>query len=225
MTGKIIQRMQASAFWLIPLLAVGAAGLAHAQQPAPRPSVPQAGPELRPSAPASAPSQPAAAQPQSGPAQVERLFTRLKEAKTPQEAKGVASLITRRWARSGSDTVDLLAQRMKEAAQKNDLNLAMEIADRIVVLAPEWAEGWNQRAILFFRLDDPVRAALDLAETLKREPRHFVAMAGLAAMLQNQGKEKGALRAWREALAVYPLLEGAKEAAERLAPKVDGRDA
>jgi cytochrome c-type biogenesis protein CcmH/NrfG len=65
----------------------------------------------------------------------------------------------------------------------------------------------------------------DLAEALKREPRHFVALSGLAALLQQQGKDKAALRAYREVLAVYPLMEGAKQAVEKLAPNVDGRDA
>jgi tetratricopeptide (TPR) repeat protein len=176
---------------------------------APRPSGPQ-----RDAAPAQAPLP-----------QGERLYLRLKEAKTEQEAKGVAGLIVRRWSRSGSDTVDLLATRMKKAAGENNLNLAIELADRIIALEPNWAEGWHQRATLFFRLEDSTRAMFDLAEALKREPRHFVALAGLAAILQQQGKEKAALRAYREVLAVYPLMEGAKQAAEKLAPNVDGRDA
>jgi tetratricopeptide (TPR) repeat protein len=176
---------------------------------APRPSGPQ-----RDAAPAQAPLP-----------QGERLYLRLKEAKTEQEAKGVAGLIVRRWSRSGSDTVDLLATRMKKAASENNLNLAIELADRIIALEPNWAEGWHQRATLFFRLEDSTRAMFDLAEALKREPRHFVALAGLAALLQQQGKDKAALRAYREVLAVYPLMEGAKQAAEKLAPNVDGRDA
>lgn len=157
--------------------------------------------------------------------QAERLFARLKEAKTPEEARGVAALLVRRWARSGSDTADLLASRMRKATQENDLNLALELADRLIALEPNWADAWHQRAALFFRLNDPVRAMYDLAEALKREPRHFVALSGLASLLQQQGKDKAALRAWRETLAIYPLMEAAREAAEKLAPSVDGRDA
>jgi tetratricopeptide (TPR) repeat protein len=182
---------------------------------------------IRPSEPPTAAPSPSSPQREASPAlpQGERLYLRLKEAKTEQEAKGVAGLIVRRWSRSGSDTVDLLATRMKKAASENNLNLAIELADRIIALEPNWAEGWHQRATLFFRLQDSTRAMFDLAEALKREPRHFVALSGLAALLQQQGKEKAALRAWREVLAVYPLMEGAKQAVEKLAPNVDGRDA
>lgn len=160
-----------------------------------------------------------------GPQQVERLYGRLREAKTAQEAKGIAALIVRRWARSGSDTADLLMTRLQKAAKDGNLNLAMEVADRLVVLEPDWAEAWNQRANLFFRLEDHVRALYDLAETLKREPRHFGALMGLAVLLKNQGNDKGALKAYREIQKVYPLMDGVKEAVERMSPDIDGRDA
>lgn len=159
------------------------------------------------------------------PRQMDRLFDRLKTAKTDVEAKGVAALIARRWARSGSDTADLLMDRLQKAAQSRDFNLAVELADRVIALEPDWAEGWNQRANLFFRLEDPARALFDVAETLKREPRHFGALAGLAVLLQQQGNDKAALRAYREVIKLYPLMEGAKQAVERLAPNIDGRDA
>jgi hypothetical protein len=188
------------------------------------------GREIRPPEPPMAPPPPPGPQREASPAQPalpqgERLYLRLKEARTEQEAKGVAGLIVRRWSRSGSDTVDLLATRMRKAASENNLNLAIELADRIIALEPNWAEGWHQRATLFFRLKDSTRAMYDLAEALKREPRHFVALSGLAALLQQQGRDKAALRAYREVLSVYPLMEGARQAVEKLAPDVDGRDA
>jgi tetratricopeptide (TPR) repeat protein len=194
------------------------------QPPQPRGGV------IKPAEPPITAPKPATPQREASPSQPalpqgERLYLRLKEAKTEQEAKGVAGLIVRRWSRSGSDTVDLLATRMKKAAGDNNLNLAIELADRIIALEPNWAEGWHQRATLFFRLEDSTRAMFDLAEALKREPRHFVALSGLATLLQQQGKDKAALRAYREVLAIYPLMEGAKQAAEKLAPNVDGRDA
>jgi tetratricopeptide (TPR) repeat protein len=168
--------------------------------------------------PAAGPVQPALPQ-------GERLFLRLKDAKTPEEARGVATLLVRRWSKSGSATADLISERMKKATQENNLNLAVELADRLIALEPDWADAWHQRAALFFRLNDPARAMYDLAEALKREPKHFVALSGLASLLQQQGKDKAALRAYREVLAIYPLMEGVKQAVDKLAPSVDGRDA
>ena len=64
----------------------------------------------------------------------------------------------------------------------------------------------------------------DIQRTLAIEPRHFGALSGLGVILERTGDEQGALEAYRGALAVNPHLEAARDAVERLLPKVDGRD-
>lgn len=165
------------------------------------------------------------APPPRSPVTLDKLFERLAAAKTPEEAKGIANLIQRRWARSGSDTADLLMTRAQDALKARELPLAIELLDRVVTLEPDWAEGWNQRANALFLAGDPIRSLLDIAETLKREPRHYGAMMGLGTILRQQGDDKRAMVAYRRALAVYPQLEGVKDAVESLKLEVDGRDA
>jgi len=46
----------------------------------------------------------------------------------------------------------------------------------------------------------------------------------LGVILERIGDDAGALRVQREALRLNPHLDGAREAVERLAPGVDGRD-
>jgi tetratricopeptide (TPR) repeat protein len=167
----------------------------------------------KPSAPARGPA-----------ATLDRLFERLAGAKTPEEAKGIANLIQRRWARSGSDTSDLLMSRAQTAMRAKNIELAIELLDRIVSLAPDWAEGWNQRANALFIAGDPIRSMLDIGETLRREPRHYGAMMGLGTILRQQGDDKKAMVAYRRALEVYPQLEAVKDAVQALAVEVDGRD-
>ena len=156
---------------------------------------------------------------------LDKLFERLAAAKTPEEAKGIANLIQRRWARSGSDTADLLMTRAQDALKARELPLAIELLDRVITLEPDWAEGWNQRANALFLAGDPIRSLLDIAETLKREPRHYGAMMGLGTILRQQGDDKRAMVAYRRALAVYPQLDAVKDAVESLKLEVDGRDA
>lgn len=165
------------------------------------------------------------APPPRSPVTLDKLFERLAAAKTAEEAKGIANLIQRRWARSGSDTADLLMTRAQDALKARELPLAIELLDRVVTLEPDWAEGWNQRANALFLAGDPIRSLLDIAETLKREPRHYGAMMGLGTILRQQGDDKRAMVAYRRALAVYPQLEGVKDAVESLKLEVDGRDA
>ena len=158
-------------------------------------------------------------------AQLNRLFERLAAAKTSEEAKGIATLIQRRWARSGSDTADLLMTRAQTAMRDKQLDLAIELLDRVVSLEPDWAEGWNQRANALFIAGDPIRSMFDIGEALKREPRHFGAMMGLGTILRQQGDDKSAMVAYRRALEIYPQMEAIKDAVESLAVEVDGRDA
>lgn len=204
---------------LIPGLLLAAAPVALAQQaPLRDGAVPHADRDDKPNLPEAPP-------PRSPAATLDRLFERLAAAKTAEEAKGIASLIQRRWARSGSDTADLLMTRAQDALKARELPLAIELLDRVITLEPDWAEGWNQRANALFLQGDPIRSLLDIAETLKREPRHYGAMMGLGTILRQQGDDKRAMVAYRQALAVYPQLEAVKDAVESLKLEVDGRDA
>lgn len=204
---------------LIPGLLLAAVPEARAQEaPLRDGAVPHADHDDKPNLPETlAPRGPAAT--------LDRLFERLAAAKTPDEAKGIANLIQRRWARSGSDTADLLMTRAQDALKARELPLAIELLDRVVALEPDWAEGWNQRANALFVAGDPIRSMLDIAETLKREPRHYGAMMGLGTILRQQGDDKRAMVAYRRALEIYPQLDAVKDAVESLKLEVDGRDA
>jgi len=202
---------------VLPTLALAAslvlsAIVAQAQTPRPDAAPPADTPA--PAAPARSPA-----------ATLDKLFERLAAAKSAEEAKGVANLIQRRWARSGSDTADLLMGRAQQALKSKEYPVAVELLDRVIALQPEWAEGWNQRANALYLNGDPIRSLLDIGETLRREPRHFGAMAGLGVIMRMQGEDRKAMVAYRRALALHPFLESIKEAIESLAFEVDGRDA
>ncbi len=171
------------------------------------------------------PTAPPAAPVRTPAATLEKLFERLAAAKTPEEAKGIANLIQRRWSRSNSPTADLLMTRAQTAMKAKQLELAIELLDRVISLEPDWAEAWNQRANALFIAGDPIRSMLDIGEALKREPRHYGAMLGLGTILRQQGDDKRAMVAYRRALEVYPQLEAIKSAVESLKIEVDGRDA
>ncbi|MFO1147083.1 MAG: hypothetical protein U1E62_01810 [Alsobacter sp.] len=157
-------------------------------------------------------------------ASLDELFARLSETSDESEAKGIVSSIERRWMRSGSDTADLLMSRALDALQAEDQALAVELLDRVVVLRPEWAEGWNKRATVFFMMGDMTRSMADIREVLAREPRHFGALAGMGIILQNTGDKKHAYEAFKKALAVNPFLPDVKSAVEKMAPEMDGKD-
>lgn len=133
--------------------------------------------------------------------------------------------IARRWGRSGSDTSDLLMARARQALTSQNGALAVELLDRVIALQPAWAEAWHVRGLAFFIMQDDGRALVDFREALRREPQHFMALGMAAAALQRQGDERSALKAYRALQGMHPHFSGVKDAIEKLAPSVDGRDA
>lgn len=198
---------------LIAALALGGAASALSQDGRSRPRIEKADPPKDD-----------AAKPAPKPATLDDLFGRLAAAKDAAEANGVAALIERRWARSGSDTADLLMSRAGEVLKAKDFALAIELLDRVIALQPDWAEAWNRRATAFYLLDDPASSMADISQVLAREPRHFGAWAGLGQIYMAGGDKRRGIEAFRKALAIHPHLSPVREAVERMGPEVDGRD-
>ena len=173
-------------------------------------------------------NRPARAAPESKPApkppSLDDLFARLRTSEDPAEAKGIARLIERRFAGSGSPTADLLTDRARQAVTAHDFALAAELMDRVTALEPNWSEGWNRRATVFWLLTDKDDAIADLQRALVLEPRHFEAWMALGRIYEANDDKVRALAAFRRARALYPQMDKIGEAIDRLAPEVDGRD-
>lgn len=155
---------------------------------------------------------------------LDALFAQLQAAPDAPTAKIVEDRIWAAWAESGSPTIDILMERAQIATAAGDTKLARTFLDQATRLRPDYAEAWNRRAILSFDQQDYPSAIRDIQEALKREPRHFGALAGLGMIYEALGQERAALAAYRDALALNPHLEQAKQGAARLSPKLDGRE-
>lgn len=151
------------------------------------------------------------------------LFDRLAEAENPDWPQ-IQNQIWAAWGQSGSASMDLLLQRASGAMQDKDYETALTHLDDLVRLAPEFAEGWNRRATIYFLQGNYGASVADIQRTLSLEPRHFGALSGLGIILDRLGDKEGALRAYRRAEEIHPNMEGAKEAIDRLSPDVDGRE-
>lgn len=152
------------------------------------------------------------------------LFGALKVAPDEDSAKSVEDRIWAHWLASGSDTVSLLMNRAKAAVEGNDLDLAIRLLDAVVELKPQFVEGRNRRATVFFLKKDYASSLADLRKVLSLEPRHFGALAGLGLIMQDIGDDKHALDAYRRAAEVHPQLKGMADKIKSLTEKVDGRD-
>lgn len=152
------------------------------------------------------------------------LFSRLAVSEDDQEAKSVEYEIIKRFHRSGSDTTDLLMSWVSKAMEGEQLPLALDVLDRIVVLQPDYAEGWNKRATVNYMIGEYGRSIADIEKTLALEPRHFGALSGLGLILNELGEEERALEAFEKALEIHPHLDNAKTMAKRLKDEMKNRE-
>lgn len=160
-----------------------------------------------------------------GDPQMADLFSALREAPDASRADLTEKQIWARWTSSGSATVDVLLERANAAEAAGDAGLARAFLIQAADLAPAFAEPWHRRAAIAYAEQDYAGAIRAIEETLKREPRHFAAYAGLGVIYEELGQDAAALAAYREALQIHPYLTTARQGERRLSARLNGQDA
>ncbi|MBA8878187.1 hypothetical protein [Phyllobacterium myrsinacearum] len=156
-------------------------------------------------------------------ARLDELFSALKRERNEVKATRIAEQIQTQWQSSGSASIDLMMQWAAAAMAEKKYAVALDFLDQVTVLKPDFAEGWNRRATVNFLMNDYGRSMADIQKTLALEPRHFGALAGLAAILKDTGKKEAALHAFEQVLAVYPMMREAQKQAGELADDLTGQ--
>jgi len=151
---------------------------------------------------------------------LDELFARLKTTKDEQEGDAAVAEIWKLWLRSGTSEVDELMQQATRLIGHGLASLALPVLDDIVKRAPDWAEGWNQRATALYLAGEHDRSLADIERVLALEPRHFGALAGIGLIRMARGEHREALAAYRKALAVNPFLKERLELIPALEKKV-----
>ena len=127
------------------------------------------------------------------------------------------------WARSGDDEVDRLYRTGIEEMSAGRLDDAIATFSRIIELKPDFAEGWNKRATLYFLAGDLAKSLADCDEVIKRNPYHFGALAGYAQIYIRLERYDRALDYSRRALAINPNLDGMRRDVELLEHLIEER--
>jgi tetratricopeptide (TPR) repeat protein len=172
-------------------------------------------------APAPKPAPPAKA---AAPSRMDRLFSRLAKAESPEDARPIEQQIATLFRQSGSPSVDLLMSRAQSALEGKDDKTARKLVDAVTTIAPRYAEGWHTRAGLENQAGDDTAALVSLQKVIQLNPRNFTALYELGNMLEDYGDKKGALKLYRRALALDPQLEGADRHVKALARDVEGQE-
>ncbi len=167
-------------------------------------------------------SQPGAAR-QDDP-RLDSLFAALQAAEPPPDLSRIEAAIWAIWLESGDRTLDAVMTEGIRAMSAGDHAGALTSFNTLVDAAPDFAEGWNKRATLYWLMGDFEASAADVDRTLALEPRHFGALSGLAMIRMAQRRFQEAHDALRQMLSVHPHAEGARRRLERLGRQL-GREA
>eukprot|EP01037_Dinobryon_pediforme_P012076 gene12076-12166_t len=159
----------------------------------------------------------------SHPAELNQLFNQLAHAQSAEETVRLQVQIEHVWIKGDGPTLDLLMSRALVTVESQNYDVALNLLNHVLKLAPDWAEAWNKRATIRYILNDDAGSLADIGRVLSLEPRHFGALAGEGAILTRQGKKTEALQAYRQALKISPQWEDMKKLVERLSLDVEGQ--
>ncbi len=120
------------------------------------------------------------------------------------------------WSRSGDDEVDRLFALGLAQMTSREADAAVETFSRIIRRRPEFAEGWNKRATLYYLLGEYERSLADCQEVMQRNPYHFGALSGFGMIYLRLGEAETALGYFQRALAINPNLESVEETVQLL---------
>lgn len=138
---------------------------------------------------------------------LDQLFAQLRLAPNPRVAHDIDQRIWSYWTTPENPD---LASRMAEALEARalgDMVRVIQLLTGIIADYPTYAEAWNQRATMYYLLNDFEASLADIEKVLQYEPRHFGALSGRALIYLQQGKRTLAIRDMAAALALHPFLD------------------
>ncbi len=136
------------------------------------------------------------------------LLQRLASAETEQEGRAAENTMWQFWFnQSPTPAVRALIDKGIERREAYDFEAAENYFAQVVEAAPDYAEGYNQRAFARFLRENYSESLIDLEKALELEPKHFGAMSGMHHILRAQDRYDAAMDLLREAVTIHPWLK------------------
>jgi tetratricopeptide (TPR) repeat protein len=120
------------------------------------------------------------------------------------------------WFRSGNEKADGLLQASMESIQKHRFDQAIQTLEAALEIDPDFAEAYNQRAIVHYFRHQYAESIRDCQEVIKRNPYHFGALSGMGQCYQHLHRPDEAIKVYERALRVNPNMEGVRKTLIRL---------
>jgi len=136
------------------------------------------------------------------------MFKTLAVAENELEGRTAESAIWEYWfAQSPTAEVREELDQGIERREAYDYESAEAHFSRVIKLAPDYAEGYNQRAFIRFLRENDVEAKVDLEKALELEPNHFGAYSGMFHVLLRQDRQDAAFGMLKQAMVLHPWIQ------------------
>jgi tetratricopeptide (TPR) repeat protein len=148
-------------------------------------------------------------------ADIDRLLGTLHQKGAGNPQATIAKIWTL-WSMNDSPMAEVLLTQSNKALEDGMFETSERMLNELVGSYPDYVEALNLRAKLYYNMKRYDEAESDLEAVLESEPRHFGALSGLAAVYQAKGQTARAAASLRDAIAVNPYLESAKQVLKQL---------
>jgi tetratricopeptide (TPR) repeat protein len=142
-----------------------------------------------------------------------------------ESAKLAETAIWELWGHSGDEEVDAIFNRGTDALNQGLLATSVELFTEAIKRKPAFAEAWNKRATAYFIMGDYKRSLKDCDEVMKRNPKHFGALAGYGQIYLHLEEPTKALKYLERALEINPNLDGVSELIDEIQAQLEKRRA
>ena len=137
-------------------------------------------------------------------ARLENLFEILSKTESDIQINEVTSSIWDIWYETNDPSIEADFYRGLESMRTGDLIMAVAFFTRVIDKNPNFAEGWNKRATVYYMLGKFDSSMMDIHETLKLEPRHFGAMDGMGLIFIHLEQFDKAIAIYDQMLKIFP---------------------
>ena len=130
------------------------------------------------------------------------------------------------WFHAAGQEAFRLAQSANVAMERQKFPEALAILNQIIAKYPNFAEGWNRRAVLYWQRGQYEESIADCKRVVALNPHHFGAWQGMGLCQLHVGELADACQSFRAALKINPhdrglrrMLQQCEELLRKLSPR------
>ncbi len=144
------------------------------------------------------------------------LFKKLNETENQDEIRDLISDIWNIWYEVDDPKVIEYFEKGIQAMNLRNYPLAIRFFSNLIEEDPNFAEGWNKRATVYFMMGNFDQSMQDIVKTLELEPRHFGALDGMGLIFIHQGQFQQAIDVYDKMLEIFPFSVKTMDKKERI---------